>query len=84
MVEFKKLVTSHTDYIVESLAKTVPGYVESRWTGKYDETTTVAVVLDNIRDGKTNYDDVAVNLNNLINQIYQDAKEQLEDALNSD
>ena len=84
LVEFKKLVTSHTDYIVESLAKTVPGYVESRWTGKYDETTTVAVVLDNIRDGKTNYDDVAVNLNNLINQIYQDAKEQLEDALNSD
>ncbi len=81
LVEFKKIVTTHNDFIIESLGKTVPGYVKSRWEGAYDENDNIANILDKIRDGDINFDDVANNLNDLANTYYNEAKEELEDAL---
>ncbi|VEU81220.1 ABC transporter substrate-binding protein [Haploplasma axanthum] len=78
LTEFKKIVTSHQGFIIESLGKTVPNYALSRWEGKYDEERNIAKVLDEIRDGKVNLSDVIVNLNNLINRYFEEGKTKLE------
>lgn len=81
LTEFKKIVTSHKDFIIESLAKTVPGFVDSRWNGKYDEQRTIAIVLDQIRDGEVNFDDVITEVNDLANTYYEKAKKEFENAI---
>ncbi len=67
----------------ESLAKTVPGYVLSRWNGQYgqlgNETATIGQAHDMLRDGLVNFDDIAEQLNERANFFYTQAKEQLLD-----
>lgn len=75
LTEFKKVVTEHQDFIIESLGKTVPGYVNSRWEGIYDDGRTIGVVIDQIRDGKLSINDVANELNEQANKYYREAKE---------
>ncbi|HHT55332.1 MAG TPA: carbohydrate ABC transporter substrate-binding protein [Acholeplasma sp.] len=82
LVEFKKIVNNHQDFIIESLAKTVPGFVQSRWEGRYDENRNIAAMLDLIRDGEVNLEDVIGNINDLANQYYLEAKAEFEDKIN--
>lgn len=81
LTEFKKLVTGHDQHIIESLAKTAPGYVKSRWEGAYDANNTIGKVLDDIRAGKRSINDVAVTLNEQANKYFIEEKKQFEDAL---
>ena len=81
LTEFKKIVTSHDSFIIESLHKVVPGYADARWNGKYSEEKTIGKILDEISEGIVNLNDVAANLNTLVNKIYEDANKQLEEAL---
>ena len=81
LTEFKKIVTSHEDFIIESLAKIVPGFVLSRWDGRYDESRNIAQMLDAIRDGEVNLEDVIGNINDLANGFYETAKAEFEDKI---
>jgi hypothetical protein len=77
--EFKK-VLAHDSFIIEGL-KTVPGYVQARWTGTYGTvggvSYTIAGILDAIRDNVVLLSDVKVELNDRINLMYQQAKSEL-------
>ncbi len=82
LVEFRKVIAT-SDIMFESLAKTVPGYVLSRWNGQYgqlgNETATIGQAHDMLRDGLVNFDDIAEQLNERANFFYTQAKEQLLD-----
>ncbi|MFA6683111.1 MAG: extracellular solute-binding protein [Acholeplasmataceae bacterium] len=83
LTEYRKIVETHEDFIIESLAKVVPGYVKSRWEGKYSTEKTIAVILDEIRDGNFSLTDaLEAGLNDLINDEYNNAKAELERILN--
>jgi hypothetical protein len=79
MSEYRK-VLAHDSFIIEGL-KTVPGYVQARWNGTYgtiDGTSyTIATMLDAIRDSEVLLADVAVQLNDRVNLLYQEARAQL-------
>ncbi|HKL60823.1 MAG TPA: ABC transporter substrate-binding protein [Acholeplasma sp.] len=81
LVEFEKIVRSHEDFIIESLAKTVPGYVKSRWEGRYSAEVNMSGALDLIRDGELSLADaLAAGLNTRANTEYNTVKAEL-DAL---
>lgn len=84
MSEYRK-VLAHDSFIIEGL-KTVPGYVQARWNGTYgtiDGTSyTIATILDAIRDGDVLLADVAVQLNDRVNLLYQEARSQLLSRIN--
>jgi ABC-type glycerol-3-phosphate transport system substrate-binding protein len=81
--EFKK-VLAHDSFIIEGL-KTVPGYVQARWTGTYGTvggvSYTIATILDAIRDNVVQLADVKVALNDRINLMYQQAKTELNNRI---
>ncbi|MFA6801673.1 MAG: hypothetical protein WCR19_06155 [Acholeplasmataceae bacterium] len=78
LIEFKKIVTEHEDFIIESLAKTVPGYVAVRWTASYNAEMTMASVFDAIISGDLSLADaLAAGLNTIANREYNSAKDQL-------
>jgi ABC-type glycerol-3-phosphate transport system substrate-binding protein len=83
LTEFKK-VLAHDSFIIEGL-KTIPGYVQARWTGTYgtiDGTSyTITTLLDAIRDGSVLLSDVNVALNDRVNLMYQQAKRELLDRI---
>ena len=83
MSEFIK-VLNHDAFIIEGI-KTVPGYVNARWNGTYGtigaNTYTIATLLDAIRDGEVLLADVATQLNNRVNTIFQEAWMAMEQAL---
>jgi multiple sugar transport system substrate-binding protein len=83
MTEFRKVLT-HDSFIIEGL-KTVPGYVQSRWTANYGTVNgisyTIATLLDAIRDGEVLLADVKTQLNDRVNLLYQQAKQQLLDRV---
>lgn len=83
MTEFRK-VLNHDSFIIEGL-KTVPGYVQSRWTANYGTVNgisyTIATLLDAIRDGEVLLADVKTQLNDRVNLLYQQAKQQLLDRV---
>jgi ABC-type glycerol-3-phosphate transport system substrate-binding protein len=84
LVEFKKIVTEHEDFIIESLAKTVPGYVDVRWTASYNAETTMAAVFDMIINGELSLADaLAAGLNTIANREFNDAKDRLDDVTES-
>ncbi|PKK87394.1 MAG: hypothetical protein CVV63_01185 [Tenericutes bacterium HGW-Tenericutes-8] len=84
LVEFKKIVTEHDAFIVESLAKTVPGYIDVRWTAAYNAEMNMAAVFDMIVRGELSLADaLAAGLNTIANREYNDAKERLDDITNS-
>lgn len=79
LTEFKKIVTEHNDFIVESLAKTVPGYINVRWNGDYNAETTMYALFNQIRDGQISLADaLAAGLNDIANTEYTTAKAQLD------
>jgi ABC-type glycerol-3-phosphate transport system substrate-binding protein len=79
LYEFKKIVTQHEDFIIESLAKTVPGYVEVRWTASYNADTTMAAIFDSIVAGDVSLADaLAAGLNTIANREYNEAKDRLD------
>jgi len=84
MTEFRK-VLNHDSFIIEGL-KTVPGYVQARWTASYGTINgtsyTISTLLDAIRDGEVLLADVKVQLNDRVNLLYQQAKQQLLDRTN--
>jgi multiple sugar transport system substrate-binding protein len=83
MTEFRK-VLNHDSFIIEGL-KTVPGYVQSRWTANYGTVNgisyTIATLLDAIRDGDVLLADVKTQLNDRVNLLYQQARQQLLDRV---
>ena len=83
LTEFKK-VLAHDSFIIEGL-KTIPGYVQARWTGTYgtiDGTSyTITTLLDAIRDGSVLLSDVNVALNDRVNLMYQQARRELLDRI---
>ncbi len=84
LTEFEKIVTQHEDFIVESLAKTVPGYINVRWNGDYNAETTMFAVFNMIRNGEISLADaLAAGLNDIANNEYTTAKAQL-DAITGD
>ena len=79
LTEFEKIVTQHQDFIVESLAKTVPGYISVRWTGAYNAETTMYALFNMIRDGQISLADaLEAGLNTIANNEYTTAKAQLD------
>ncbi len=83
MTEFRKIVETHDDFIVESLHKIVPGYVNSRWDGRYNADMSIANALDAIRNGELSLADaLEAGLNRVINEEYQKAKTELDKILN--
>ena len=57
--------------------------MKSRWEGKYSTEKTIAVILDEIRDGNFSLTDaLEAGLNDLINEEYNNAKAELERILN--
>jgi multiple sugar transport system substrate-binding protein len=83
MTEFRK-VLNHDSFIIEGL-KTVPGYVQARWTANYGTINgtsyTIATLLDAIRNGNVLLADVKIQLNDRVNLLYQQAKQQLLDRV---
>lgn len=79
MTEFKK-VLEHDSFIIEGL-KTVPGYVQARWNGTYGTIDgvnyTIATLLDAIRDNQVLLADVATQLNDRVNLMHQQARNEL-------
>lgn len=79
-------VIGHDSFIIEGL-KTVPGYVQARWTGTYGtiagESYTIATLLDGIRDNRVLLADVSTQLNDRVNLIYQQARTELINRLNN-
>jgi ABC-type glycerol-3-phosphate transport system substrate-binding protein len=82
LVEFEKIVRNHDAFIIESLAKTVPGYVNSRWQGRYSAELNMSQALDQIRDGNISLADaLAAGLNTRANTEYTIVKAQLDAKL---
>ncbi|MBE0701185.1 MAG: hypothetical protein IH571_05815, partial [Acholeplasmataceae bacterium] len=83
MTEYRK-VLEHDSFIIEGI-KFIPGYVEARWAGNYgtigETSYSIGALIDAIRDGNVQLADVATQLNNRVNIIYQEAKAALDDAL---
>lgn len=79
LVEFKKIVTEHEDFIIESLAKTVPGYVAVRWTAPYNAESNMAAVFDMVIAGELSLADaLAAGLNTIANREFNEAKDRLD------
>lgn len=84
LTEFKKIVTEHEDFIIESLAKTVPGYVEVRWTASYNAELNMAAVFDQIVAGDIALADaLSAGLNTIANREYNNAKDALDEVTGS-
>jgi ABC-type glycerol-3-phosphate transport system substrate-binding protein len=83
LTEFRK-VLAHDSFIIEGL-KTIPGYVQARWTGTYGTiggtSYTISSLLDAIRDGSVLLNDVRVPLNDRVNLMYQQARQELLDRI---
>jgi hypothetical protein len=77
-------VLAHDSFIIEGL-KTIPGYVQARWTGTYGTISgtsyTISSLLDAIRDGSVLLNDVRVPLNDRVNLMYQQARQELLDRI---
>ncbi|MCF7932716.1 MAG: extracellular solute-binding protein, partial [Acholeplasmataceae bacterium] len=84
MTEYRK-VLEHDSFIIEGV-KTVPGYVSARWNyqyGTYEGVSyTIASMLDAIRDGNVTLADVAVQLNQRVNEAHDQAWVALNNAMN--
>lgn len=82
MTEYRKIVESHQDFIVESIAKTVPGYAQVRWTGDYNAELNMWGIFNEISRGGTSIlaQALQAGLNNLANQYWQEAKDALDEA----
>ncbi|HRY77304.1 MAG TPA: hypothetical protein P5154_00895 [Candidatus Izemoplasmatales bacterium] len=55
-VEFRKVV-EYDDYLIEP-NKYVPGYIDARWNGVYNATTTLGQVFTSVLNGEMNYADI--------------------------
>lgn len=83
MTEYRKIVESHQDFIIESLHKIVPGYTNSRWSGQYDAENTIDNALIKIRNGELALADaLAAGLNRRVNEEWDLAKQELDRILN--
>lgn len=82
-----KQVLNHDSFIIEGL-KTVPGYVQARWTGTYGTIAgtsyTIATLLDAIRDNRVLLADVNTQLNDRVNLIHQQARTELLNRIQND
>lgn len=91
MTEFRKIVTQHTDFILESLGKNVPGYWNSRSNAIFDTIesngTTVnrsvgGAIVDIYTGNLSLADALQRGLNTIVNQEWITAKTALEAYLN--
>ncbi|MGI6782536.1 MAG: ABC transporter substrate-binding protein [Acholeplasmataceae bacterium] len=82
MTEYRKVVENHQDFIIESLHKIVPGYIESRWNGQYDAENTIDGILQQIKSGELALADaLAAGLNTRVNDEWDRAKRALDEIL---
>lgn len=70
--EFRKVV-EYDDYLIEP-NKYVPGYIDARWNGVFNATTTLGQVFDGVRTGTMNYADVKTIWNQKANKCLSDAR----------
>lgn len=71
--EFRKVV-EYDDYLIEP-NKYVPGYIDARWNGVFNATTTLGEVFDGVRTGTINYADVKTIWNQKANKELSDARD---------
>ncbi len=83
MTEYRRVVEEHQGFITESLGKTVPGYWLSAYNAAFNETDNIAATLDKVRDGQLQLIAVAGQLTTIANTQWQNAKQDLEDYLDS-
>jgi hypothetical protein len=93
MTEFKKIVSEHQDFIIESVGKNVPGYWNSRQNAFFDViqnpqgqdvNRTIGQAVNDIYYGRlTLADALQKGLNTIANQEWQTAKAALDAYLNS-
>jgi multiple sugar transport system substrate-binding protein len=82
LIEYEKIVRNHQDFIIESIHKSVPGYVNVRWQGQYDANRNMSQAFDDIIKGNLELADaLQAGLNTLANQYFNEVKNQLNQAL---
>jgi hypothetical protein len=65
--------------LIESLAKTVPGYINARWEGKpgidigENQDVAIGFIFDNVNSGDFKFEDYSAQLEEFSNQILDDA-----------
>lgn len=67
-------------FIVEP-PKYLPGYINARYQGSYDSEHNMFQILDKVMKGEVLFADIATQLNNRANALYNEAKTQFEEAL---
>ena len=93
MTEFKKIVSQHQDFILESVGKNVPGYWNSRQNAIFDViqnnegqdvNRSMGQAINDIYYGRlTLADALQKGLNTIANQEWQTAKAALDEYINS-
>jgi hypothetical protein len=69
--------------LIESLAKTVPGYINARWEGKpgidvgQDLDVNIGYIISHANDGTFKFEDYSPQLEEFANQILSDASAEL-------
>jgi len=75
-----RAIIERGEFIVEP-TKYLPGYINARYQGTYDADRMMGKIIDQLRLGEVQLADVKKDLNERINEIYQEAKAAFDNAI---
>lgn len=75
-----RAIIERGEFIVEP-TKYLPGYINARYQGTYDADRIMGKIIDQLRLGEVQLADVKKDLNERINEIYQEAKAAFDNAI---
>lgn len=75
-----RTIIENGSFIVEP-TKYLPGYINARYQGTYDADRIMGKVIEQLRFGEVQLADIKQELNDRINDIYEEAKEAFDNAI---
>lgn len=75
-----RTIIENGEFIVEP-TKYLPGYINARYQGTYDADRIMGKIIEQLRFGEVQLADIKNELNNRINQIYNEAKTAFDNAI---